>query len=248
MLCLCRSQRPDIPCVLARDWRRLPDMSAFPSLQDATASLLEFGPEISKVLNASQVLSHGSDSHIRKLAQCSDEFPICKIAIDDRQRRLLQDEFSILQRLSNTPASVVSVHPEPLRDENGIFGFRMENLQRLDSQPLPAILDQTQAAVRALHETGVIHYDLSPSNVMLNAKGHVTLLDFGRSGLTESAISAQKAKPRETAEKYDESLDDNQLPKLFEGIKALRHYYQSVGSALRPSVSDVPGVTNSYEE
>src|SRR4029077_21148490 len=33
--------------------------------------------------------------------------------------------------------------------------------------------------VRALHRAGKLHRDLKPSNVLVDASGHVTILDFG---------------------------------------------------------------------
>jgi serine/threonine protein kinase len=146
---------------------------------------------------------YSANSHIRQLHQCSDAFFICKIAIDAPQRRLLQDEFLILRRLSNSPAPIVRIHLEPLENENGIFGFKMERLQPLNSQPLPTIFDQIRTGIRKVHEAGVVHYDLSPSNIMLNGMGRVTILDFGRSGLIGDTIPTQKARFHETADKYD---------------------------------------------
>ncbi|POR38498.1 Uncharacterized protein TPAR_01302 [Tolypocladium paradoxum] len=75
-------------------------------------------------------VNHGADSHIRELRNCMDDFPICKLAINDRQKRLLRDKVYILRFLSalDSDIAVPRTDPCPLQDNEGIFGFRMEGL------------------------------------------------------------------------------------------------------------------------
>jgi serine/threonine-protein kinase len=67
---------------------------------------------------------------------------------------------------------------------------------RLERGPLPLhdVLDvgkQIAAGVEAAHESGVVHRDLKPGNVMITPSGAVKVLDFGlaRSGATEGTGS-----------------------------------------------------------
>ncbi|KAL6409827.1 hypothetical protein AUP68_06225 [Ilyonectria robusta] len=107
------------------DWRKPPDLSSFPSLDGATASHIPHGSQVNELWSASQVIGYGSDFHIRELSNCTDGFPICKVAINERQRRLIQDEFLLLQYFSTLQLNlpVVRICSKPLQDEQGIFGF-----------------------------------------------------------------------------------------------------------------------------
>jgi hypothetical protein len=83
---------------------------------------------LQRVIRRSESSFAATFSQIRILDHCVDDIPACKLAINDSQRRLIQDEFSILQRLSVNKAPVIRTCNELLRDEQGILGFRMERL------------------------------------------------------------------------------------------------------------------------
>ncbi|KEY64863.1 hypothetical protein S7711_10782 [Stachybotrys chartarum IBT 7711] len=178
------------------DWRKPPNLSTFPQVDGATSSKVPHSPEVDDLWTNSQVLGYGADSHIRKLVDCVDGFPICKVAIDDRQRLLLQEEFALFRYLSATGSSlpVVKTWPHPLKDQQGIFGFRMETLHNFTMENALEYFNEIKTAVLQLHEVGVIHYDLSLSNLMLNKEEHITLIDFGRAGYVGNRIPLNKEK------------------------------------------------------
>jgi serine/threonine protein kinase len=191
------------------DWKVLPDLQYFPNVSNATVTLVPHTSSVNEIWATSQVLKFGADAHLRVLHSCTDEFPICKVALDVRQRRLLQEEFSILRQLSSQDVPVVRTHYQALVDEEGIFGFRMERLAAMDMKIAAKYIPQIRTAVNKIHKCGIVHHDLSPSNMMLNQKGFITLIDFGRAGYIGEEIPRDKligSEPTKTVFSIDADL------------------------------------------
>lgn len=197
------------------DWRKTPDLASFPIVNNATVTLIPHSERVKQLWVTSQVLAFGADSHIRILDFCADEFSVCKVAINDRQRRLLEDEFSILLHLSSKGIPVVRLHQEPLTDEQGIFGIRMERLSTIKMDNAAQYIPEVAKAFEEVHRSGVVHHDISPSNIMLNKKGKVTIIDFGRAGYIGQEVPSIKAvgKPKEK-EIYSVESDNISLERV----------------------------------
>ena len=60
----------------------------------------------------------------------------------------------------------------------------LRRIGRLPSDKGLEIARKLCAGLAAAHEKGVLHRDLKPGNVMLDARGHVRLTDFGLAGLS----------------------------------------------------------------
>ncbi|KAH6952365.1 hypothetical protein BKA56DRAFT_242864 [Ilyonectria sp. MPI-CAGE-AT-0026] len=200
------------------DWRKPPNLADFPHVENATVTPISHTPNVDALWRTSHAIAHGSNAHLRLLKDCTDNFPICKIASNDQQKSLIYDEFCILQKLlrSYPEAPVVQICQEPLEDDDGIFGYRMEELSRINFNEFPGYYGEIQNAVQIMHKTGVIHNDLSISNIMLNAQHRITLIDFGRAGYVGERIPVEKERAMRPLGKciYSRSLDHQALLEL----------------------------------
>jgi serine/threonine-protein kinase len=60
-----------------------------------------------------------------------------------------------------------------------------DNNQRLDLKTIFKLMVQLLDALEFAHEAGIIHRDVKPANVMVDAAGHAKLTDFGVARVTE---------------------------------------------------------------
>lgn len=177
-------------------WRDVPDFIDFPNIHgDTTITRIPHSDEVHELWAKSRAKCYGADSHIRVLDSQRDAFPICKVATNTQQRETIRHEFNLLRGLLANNAPVVSVHPDPLVDEHGIFGFRMEKLIKIEPKRLGTRVDDIRNAIAKIHSIGIVHNDFHPGNLLQRSDGTLVVIDFGRSGLVGHEIPAEKRSP-----------------------------------------------------
>jgi hypothetical protein len=71
------------------------------------------------------------------------------------------------------------------------LGSLLRRIGRLPEDKALEIARKLCAGLAAAHEKGVLHRDLKPGNIMLDARGHVLLTDFGLAGLADQISGAE---------------------------------------------------------
>jgi serine/threonine protein kinase len=147
---------------------------------------LQFSDTKSDLWRRSTLLGYGSDACVR--LEGDTEFPVIKFAhpkLEHRQR--IQDEFEVMRILSHLKF-VAKTSPEPLTDEEGILGFRLELLDKVEMEEATARKDETMTLLAELHRAGYCHGDLQFRNVMKRKDGELVLIDFGYAGALGRAV------------------------------------------------------------
>ncbi len=139
-----------------------------------------------------------------------------KVALPDKtSRRRLHYELDITSQLADHSLPVANVGTDPLIDEDGMYGYRLEALCRITSCELNRYSEKTKAAIRHFHTEGFSHGDLSPSNIMRNYKDDVVLIDCSYSGLIGTEIPDHIPQWVYEGKVFQPEADERRLLKFF---------------------------------
>lgn len=83
----------------------------------------------------------------------------------------------MLKEMKRRSLPVPSFGKEPLIDEEGIFGYRMELLLPIDLYDLEAVSEELGAIIDRVHGCELSHGDLNPSDIVRNASGDIVFID-----------------------------------------------------------------------
>ena len=87
-----------------------------------------------------------------------------------------------MQRLHHTGA-VAEVAADPLVDEHGTYGFRLERLYPIYLDELEKRHDEVKELLNAPHPAGCCHGEFSLSNILETKTGRFLMIDLASSGL-----------------------------------------------------------------
>ena len=117
-------------------------------------------------------------------------------AESEKLARFLQEA-----RLASALSHPNAAHIYEIGQADGMHFLAMEYIEgetleaRLTGDPVPvaqivAIGTQIAGALEAAHARNIVHRDIKPANLMIDARGHVTVLDFGLAKFVADAKSS----------------------------------------------------------
>ncbi|MFY9916047.1 MAG: PASTA domain-containing protein [Nocardioidaceae bacterium] len=130
------------------------------------------------------------------------------VAIKVMPHALAEDETFSQRFVREARAAARLTHPNVVAvydqgDDNGTLFLAMEyvagrhTLRDLirDEAPLPptralSLMEEILKAIAAAHESGIIHRDVKPENVLINPRGQIKVADFGLARAISSATTA----------------------------------------------------------
>jgi len=185
------------------------DFTDISDIRDFQLCPLALSDEKFSLWNLSELLGYGTHACVR--LKGTDAYPVFKIAHPGvKPRRWVEREFKIMRALSESKA-VARVADEPLTDETGIFGFRLQRLYPTELDELQKRFQEVAGLLETLHQAGYCHGDCSPSNIMQDVEGTLVLIDLAFAGRLGDKIPKDAPKYMFTTDVYTVEIDQRRI-------------------------------------
>ena len=181
-----------------------------PALQQSAQTVInneiieEYNRQNNIDVSASSLVREGAtilDKYVvtRRLEVASGEADLylCTCDHKDYVAKIYKRQFAIKQEVINALLKIDSPYVAKLHEAGIHNGYPVEILPYYENGSLQGktftedelvrwIIPNINEGLRAIHEAGIIHKDLKPSNIMLNSDGEtVSIIDFGISSAVE---------------------------------------------------------------
>ena len=197
------------------------------NIEDESAAQISEGTVICekyKVLNQLEVSSGEADLYL-----CTD-------GASQYVAKVYKRRFAIKQEVIDALLKIDSLYVAKLYETGAFNGYPVEILPFYERGSLQGrtfsedyivrvLIPNINEGLRAIHEVGIIHKDLKPSNIMLNSDGEtVSIIDFGISSVIENGNTVLVTKTGMTPE-YS-------APETFKNLFLKESDYYSFGITL----------------
>ena len=187
-------------------WEDLPEEAGFAGAKDAGGF---DGPDVSDEPANASFRQTGSDSADSSRADAfpSQLLPGQSVSLTDEADLASRPLVRTLSRIPGldeartaavlSDSSIVAVHDFEIQDSTAylimeyVEGMTLTELlrdhdERLTLDVVAAVFDAVAHALEVAHENGVLHLDIKPDNILINASGQVKVTDFGLATLADA--------------------------------------------------------------
>ena len=180
---------------------------------DVVVRDLQYSDAMLGYWQVSTLIGYGSDACVRVEGESAHQ--VIKLAHPRPEcRQRIQQEFEVMRRLSHL-SFVASIDTEPLMDHEGIFGFRLERLNKVDKEETTARKEEIKALLQQVHQAGYCHGDIHFCNIMKRSDGQLVLIDFAYAGALGEEVPAHMPRYMHPSRVYSTEVDLGSIGKYF---------------------------------
>ncbi len=163
----------------------LPDFPAMP--EGVRLEKVHMDRAMQDLLQQSTTIGCGADAMVRILD--TDASFVVKCAFPTATARArLRHEYRMLEFMRELPLPVPRIIGDVLKDDHGMFAFRLPRLDQWQSNVQKDLGTAMQELATQLHYYGICHNDLRKANLMQTQMSTPMLIDFGRSGIVGDPV------------------------------------------------------------
>lgn len=195
-----------------------PGLSHFPIVDGAVIRCAEMSTPMAQTWRSSQLVDYGANACIRTTSGLNE---VLKLAHPNLEARtFLRHEFEMLTQMVGHDLPIPRFDPLPLMDGDGIYGYKLERLIRLEpAEETTRAAEMRTMMVEQMHRRGFVHGDFHPSNVMKSSSGELVVIDFGFSGVVDDPVPGYIPAYVYNHERFHTGADEDNLQRFLGSVE-----------------------------